>query len=526
MKPRSIWVEAEAQRIVAAYPEKKEITLATGYGPSGPPHIGTFSEVARTFFVAKAIQQLKPTLQTRLIVFSDDLDGFRTVPKNMPEAEKLNASLGLPLSQVFDPFGKASSYAEHMNNQLKSMLQAFGFEYEFHSATADYQSGRFDPLLKKVLENYEQIKTIFVANIGAEKRAAWSPILLICPNCGKLNSTKIQNYNVATAEVEYHCCLENPAFKACGHQGVASILSGRAKLGWKVDWAMRWIGLGIDYEMHGKDLLDSVSVSRQVAAVLGKKAPLTYKYELFLDENGAKISKKIGNGITMDQWQKYSPLAGLLYFLLQNPNKPQKMGLSILPKLVDDYLQSVSQQPDLGFPNPFWFLNQLKDVQPLTRASSVTYNLLVNVAASIGIEQTGLLYDYASRYDSEIQSDSAFYQKMCAHVLAYAQQVLPTTEADWPNLEPSMALQLPNLINYIEQQTDLKDADRMQTFLFSMAKAEGFVLRDWFQFLYQVLLKQPAGPKLGPFFVMLGKIKTLDLLNQAWQACQQNLKLS
>ncbi|MCX7029826.1 MAG: lysine--tRNA ligase, partial [Spirochaetes bacterium] len=287
--PYTEWPYVEAQRILDRLKKlgRMSVTTETGYGPSGLPHLGTFGEVARTSFVLQALKTMAPEVESRLIAFSDDMDGLREVPQNVPNREMLKPHLGKPLTSVPDPFGQEPSYAHFMNKRLREFLDSFGFRYTFASSTEQYRSGRFNDALKRVMEHYDEIRQMFVATIAEEKRATWSPFFPVCQSCGRIYSTRVTGVDRAGCTVSYTC--DTPLagkYKCCGHAGTASILDGGCKLGWKVDWALRWFALGVDYETHGEDLLDSVRLSSKIVKVIGGEPPETFKYELFLDDKG------------------------------------------------------------------------------------------------------------------------------------------------------------------------------------------------------------------------------------------------
>jgi lysyl-tRNA synthetase class 1 len=515
------WPAQEAEKILKRHGKPdRTVVFETGYGPSGLPHIGTFAEVARTCFVKEALEHLAPAMATRLIVFSDDMDGLRSVPQNLPRPDLLAAHLGKPLSSIPDPFAEEKSFSAYMNKQLCRFLDSFGFAYEFMSSTDCYNAGMFDEGLEKVLAAYDEIKGVFTATIREDKRERWSPFFVICEGCGKVNSTSVTDVDADRRRIQYQCDQAVGGVPACGHRGETPVTGGRAKVGWKIDWALRWYMLGVDYEMHGKDLIDSVSVSSKICRILGKPPPLTYKYELFHDETGLKISKKLGNGITMDQWIDYAPLGALIHFLLGNPNKPTKMGLPILPKLVDDLLNTVrvecgqERAPDMAI----WFLERF----PVERSrlmpehtTVVGYSLLANVAENLGLQDVELLYGYARQYDESVEEDAPFYRGMCGNVLRYVEEYAKGLPKPELSVRTDWAPWLDVIEKHIAEgfgDDDHIDGDAMQSFLFSIARENELEMRDWFAFLYGVILEKTQGPKLGRFFQAVGQKKALELV--------------
>jgi len=522
--PKVTWPHQEAKRLrsVASNLDNsdnsdKPIIFETGYGPSGLPHIGTFAEVARTTFVIKAMQKAFPNAPIRLITFSDDMDGLRSLPENVPNHDQLRPYLGMPLSSIPDPYGQTESFAHYMNGQLKLFLDSYGFEYEFYSSTQCYKNGLFDNGLKKVMDNYEQIRKIFVSTISKEKREAWSPFFPICESCGKIYTTRVVDIDPENYSLTYHC--DQSGFEPCGHIGTTSITGGKVKVGWKIDWALRWYTLGVNYEMYGKDLISSATMASKICTILGGRPPVLYKYELFLDENGAKISKKIGNGISMNQWVKYSPLGALLNFLLANPNKARQMGLPILPKIVDEYID-ILRKEDPENPNlSLWFIDNLQhghDASSLNK-NELSYNLLTNVAQNLGIRDASLLYQYAKKYDPTLDQNEAFFRVLCEKVIAYVQDYEAQLPRETLSIDLSMLPYLSELIELIENTVNFDElsSKELQGLVFIIPKKHSLSQADWFKFLYTVLLGKEKGPRLGPFLGILGKKAVLSMLKKA-----------
>src|SRR5215469_10289348 len=334
------WPFEEARKLVervearAAHGKPLDYVLfETGYGPSGLPHIGTFGEVARTTWVRRAFETMSD-VKTRLISFSDDMDGLRKVPGNVPNQEMLQANLGKPLTAVPDPFGTHESYGAHNNARLRAFLDRFGFEYEFLSATECYKSGRFDAALLTILAHYEQVRDIVLPTLGADRRATYSPFLPLCPRTGRVLQVPVVEWNKTTGSIVY---------EEDGRRTEVPVTGGHAKLQWKADWAMRWYALGVDYEMSGKDLIPSVELSSKILKALGGTPPAGFNYELFLDENGERISKSRGNGLTIDEWLTYGPEESIALFMFQKPRSAKRLYFDVIPKAVDDYIDLLKQ---------------------------------------------------------------------------------------------------------------------------------------------------------------------------------------
>ncbi len=521
--PKVTWPHTEAKRLRSVLNSDKPIIFETGYGPSGLPHIGTFAEVARTTFVIKALQQTFPDTKVRLITFSDDMDGLRSLPENVPNHHHLRQFLGMPLSKIPDPFEQAASFADYMNGQLKLFLDSYGFDYEFHSSTECYQSGVFDEGLKKVMCHYTAIRELFISTISKEKRAAWSPFFPICESCGKIYTTRVVEVDPNTNSLHYCCDQTNQAFEPCSYEGTTSIKGGKVKVGWKIDWALRWYTFNINYEMYGKDLMSSATIASKICSILGGKPPALYKYELFLDEKGAKISKKIGNGISMEQWAKYSPLGALLNFLLANPNKARAMGLPILPKIVDEYITVLRKENPDNANTPLWFIDNVQhrhDASNLDK-SELTYNLLSNVAQNLGLRDAPLLYQYALKYDPTVSQNERFFQTLCEKVIAYIQDYEEQGPTETLVIDYSFAQYLPELIEIIKNNENFShlQGEEIQALVFIIPKKYSLNQSAWFKFLYSILLGKQKGPRLGPFLGLLGKEAALSLLYQALKKC-------
>lgn len=518
--PKATWPHNEAKRLRSiALKTDQPIVFETGYGPSGLPHIGTFAEVARTQFVIKALRHSVPDAKIRLIAFSDDMDGLRSVPENLPNHAMLQDHLGMPLSAIPDPFAEQASFAGYMNGQLQHFLDSYGFTYEFFSSTKCYQGGVFDAGLKKVMDSYDAIRDMFVATISPEKRAHWSPFFPICDACGKIYSTRVVNIDKDRYELTYHCDQPGNGFTPCGHSQTTSILGGHVKVGWKIDWALRWLTFGVNYEMYGKDLINSATMASKICAVLGGKPPLLYKYELFLDEKGAKISKKIGNGISMDQWSNYSPIGGLVNFLVANPNKARQMGMPILPKIVDEYIQVLRNEDANNTSASLWFSDSITrghDASCL-ETNEINYTLLTNVARNLGIHDAALLYEYAVKYEPSLTKNETFFRTLCEKVVAYVSDYEEQHGNDNIEIDLAYAAHLPELIDVIatEKNFNSLSGEEIQNLMFIIPKKHDLNQGDWFKFLYGILLAKEKGPRLGPFLAILGQEKVLSMLKQA-----------
>ncbi|MGI4878052.1 MAG: lysine--tRNA ligase, partial [Janthinobacterium lividum] len=388
------WPFEEARKLLDRYrdapPAKGHVLFETGYGPSGLPHIGTFGEVARTTMVRRAYATMSD-LPTRLVAFSDDMDGFRKVPDNLPQQDMLRAHLGQPLSAVPDPFGTHASLGAHNNARLRSFLDRFGFDYEFLSSTECYRAGMFDATLLRVLAQYDAVIGVILPTLGPDRRATYSPFLPLCPRTGVVLQVPLTGRDVSAGTIDY-------ADPASGETVTVPVTGGHVKLQWKVDWAMRWVALGVDYEMAGKDLIDSVQLSGKVARILGARPPEGFNYELFLDAEGTKISKSKGNGLTIDEWLAYGSPESLALYMYQSPRKAKRLHFDVIPKAVDEYLAFVAayaaQPVEQRLGNPAFHVHgdRLPSIDlPLT------FGLLLNLVTVAGTDDPAVLWGYVGR---------------------------------------------------------------------------------------------------------------------------------
>ncbi len=518
------WPLVEAERLRDALKGKdpdRPVLFETGFGPSGLPHIGTFSEVARTTFVRRGFQHLTGR-PTRLVAFSDDMDGLRKVPLNIPHPETVRPHLGKPLSSIPDPFGTDSSYSAHMNRRLREFLNGYGLAHDFLSATQQYQSGAFDAGLLRVLERVEAVKDVVVPTLGGggrEKKDDWSPFFPICPACGRVYTTRVTAYHPSRGEISFVCDGEYGEFRGCGHGGDLPVSGGGVKVGWKVDWALRWFTLGVDYEMYGKDLIESAELSARIVRVLGGQPPLGYVYEMFLDESGQKISKSVGKGITVDSWLEYT-LPGSLYgYLYQNPRKARKLTYEAIPKATDEHLELLRQMPSLQgearLGNPTWFF---QEGPPPPYHSRVDWSLCRNLVACLGTADEGVVMAYLRRYDPSVMEpeNAAVVQQLVRGAIAYDRDFeAPGRVYRRPSeQEAGWILGLTDLLS----AADSHDADLFQSLAFEAARRQGVEARELFLVIYQGLLGQSRGPRLGSLVLTLGKDEAIERLRRlaAW----------
>ena len=496
------WPFEEARKLLERYktdaPAKGHVLFETGYGPSGLPHIGTFGEVARTNMVRRAYELLSDT-PTRLIAFSDDMDGLRKVPDNIPNKALVAEHLGKPLTRVPDPFEKFESFAHHNNAMLRDFLDRFGFDYEFASATDYYTSGRFDAALKAVLANYEKIMGIMLPTLREDRRKTYSPVLPICPRTGVVLQVPLTEWDAEAGTVSYFDPDD-------GQDMTVSILSGGAKLQWKVDWAMRWVALGVDYEMAGKDLIDSVTQSSKIARVLGARPPEGFNYEMFLDEKGEKISKSKGNGLSIDEWLTYATPESLALYMYREPRKAKQLHFGVIPKAVDEYYQFLAAYPgqpvEQRLGNPVFHIH---GGNPPAEVPPVSFALLLNLVAVAGTADKAMLWGFVSRYAPGATADTQpELDRLLGYALAYHRDfIAPTLQRRAPDAREAAALQ--DLDTRLAALPENAGADVIQHEVFEAGKAAGFEpLRDWFKALYETLLGSSQGPRMGSFIALYG----------------------
>jgi lysyl-tRNA synthetase, class I len=503
------WPFVEAKKLLrerkAIIEKKGKIILQTGYGPSGLPHIGTFGEVARTSMMVNALNHLTD-IPKEIITFSDDMDGLRKVPDNVPNQELLNKNLHKPLTQVPDPFNKFNSFGEHNNEMLKIFLDKFKFEYNFKSSTLLYKSGFFNSSLQIILENYQGIMDIIIPTLGKERQKTYSPFLPICPETGIVLEIPLLEINKDKSTI---------IFNNNGKKLESSILDGNCKLQWKVDWAMRWFALNVDFEMYGKDLIESAILSSKIIKLLGKNSPSGFAYELFLDEKGEKISKSKGNGITIDQWLKYASPESLSLYMYQNPKRAKKLYNEIVPKAVDEYLEFIQKgkiQNELQLlMNPVWHVHNGKIPK---EEIIMTFSMLLNLVETSNADSKELLWKFVKKYKKDISENNyPIFDSLIGYAIKYFNDVIKLNKNyKKPNKEEKNALMA--LIKTLDKCNDKMKPEDIQTLIYTTGKENGYTenLRDWFKLIYQVVFGDENGPRMGFFISFFGVNETKQLI--------------
>jgi lysyl-tRNA synthetase, class I len=522
------WPFEEARKIVARLKKrpKDEVIFETGYGPSGLPHIGTFGEVARTTMVRHAFRVLTDDkIKTRLIAFSDDMDGLRKVPDNVPNRDMMATHLGKPLSRVPDPFSNEyPSFGAANNARLRAFLDKFGFQYEFLSSTDCYTSGRFDAALMKVLERFDVVMEIMLPSLREERAQTYSPFLPISPRTGIVLQVPILAHDAKAGTITY----EDPDSK---EQVTTLVTGGRTKLQWKPDWAMRWFALGVDYEMAGKDLIDSVKLSGEICRALGGTPPEGFNYELFLDEKGQKISKSKGNGLTIDEWLRYASPESLSFFMYREPKAAKRLYFDVIPRHVDEYQQSLDgyarQDGKQRLSNPVWHIHS---GEPPKADMPISFAMLLTLVSSSNAENAETLWGFIGRYRPGVTPRThPKLDALVGYAIHYFHDfVLPEKKFREPGAVERAALQ--DLRDALSQLPADATAEQIQDVVYEIGRREPFldktgkvktkdgkpgVALDWFNMLYQVLLGQEKGPRFGSFVAVYGLKNTVDMIDGA-----------
>jgi lysyl-tRNA synthetase class 1 len=532
------WPFEEARKIVARLKRapknapKNEVIFETGYGPSGLPHIGTFGEVARTTMVRHAFRVLTDDkVKTRLIAFSDDMDGLRKVPDNVPNKELLEPHLGKPLTAVPDPFGTHKSFGEHNNARLRAFLDHFGFDYEFLSSTECYRSGRFDAALLKVLAHYEKVMAIMLPSLREERAQSYSPFLPVSPQSGIVLQVSVIAHDAKAGTITY----EDPETKK---PVTTPVTGGHCKLQWKPDWAMRWIALGVDYEMAGKDLIDSVKLSGEICRALGGTPPEGFNYELFLDEKGQKISKSKGNGLTIEEWLRYASPESLSLFMYREPKAAKRLYFDVIPRTADEYQQFLQgyerQDVKQRLGNPVWHIHSGRPPKP---EMPVPFSMLLSLVTASNAENADTLWGFIGRYRPGVTPEThpKLIQLVEYAIHYFCDFVLPAKKFREPaDTERAALIDLRDALSQLPADSP---AEKIQDVVYEVGRREPFldktgkiktkdgkpgVALDWFNMLYQVLLGQEKGPRFGSFVEAYGLQNTIDMIDGALARSQSH----
>lgn len=526
------WPFKEAEKILKKInnkvPEKGYILFETGYGPSGLPHIGTFGEVTRTVMVMNALKIINPSIPMRLFVYSDDMDGLRKVPENVPNPESLQGEIGKPLTSIKDPYGQFESYAHYMNNKLKTFLNHFGFDYEFQSSTEHYKSGKYNEMMHKVIVNCDKILDVMRPSFQAERGATYHPMLPINPKTGKFIFDGVISCDAKNDTITFK--------DEDGQTQTISALNGNVKLQWKVDWAMRWAALGVDYEMHGKDLTPTTILSTQICKILGAEPPVLYVYEMFTDENGQKISKSKGNGVSVDDWLEFGTLESIALFMYEHPERAKKLYLGTIPENVDKYLkyskelkkidENSSDDDLIKHYNNHAFHIPLKK-RFVSEDFHIDYSLILNLASVCNPENPKVLLDYIQRYQNSLTEDEkSIVDELIEKALNYYNRFVKPNKK-FPEIDEDSKKKLEALkaeVLKLYDDDSKKEDSEIQQCVFDAAKKLGYdksTMRDWFKFLYSNLFGQDSGPKFGSFINIYGWKNFISLLDSRMKVSEE-----
>ncbi|MGA1633634.1 MAG: lysine--tRNA ligase [Gemmobacter sp.] len=506
------WPFEEARRILARYekapPAKGYVLFETGYGPSGLPHIGTFGEVARTTMVRRAFEVISD-MPTRLFCFSDDLDGMRKVPDNVPNIPMLRENLHKPLTSVPDPFGEFASFGHHNNAMLRRFLDTFGFEYEFFSATDFYRSGRFDETLLRVAERYDAIMEVMLASLREERQQTYSCFLPIHPETGRVLYVPMKHVDARAGTITFD--------DETGREWTLPVTGGQVKLQWKPDFGARWAALDVDFEMYGKDHSTNTPIYDGICEILGGRAPEHFTYELFLDDKGQKISKSKGNGLTIDEWLSYAATESLSYFMFQKPKTAKRLWWDVIPKAVDEYHQQLRAYPGqeiaAQIDNPVWHIHA---GNPPASRMVVSFAMLLNLASVAGARDKSGLWGFIRRYAPEASPEGNPDLDAAAEfaVRYFNDFVAPNRVFRAPDARERAAIG--DLRARLAAWDGVADAEALQSVVFAVGRDHGFEpLRDWFKALYEVLLGASEGPRFGGFVALYGVAETIALIDRA-----------
>ena len=516
------WPFEEARKLLARLQARKPgenpasnpvrgVLFETGYGPSGLPHIGTFGEVARTSWVRHAFETISD-VPTHLIAFSDDMDGLRKVPDNLPQQEMLAAHLGQPLTAIPDPFGTHESFGHHMNARLRAFLDRFGFRYEFYSSTATYKSGRFDAALLNILANYDKVMAVMLPTLGEERQQTYSPFLPVSPRSGKVLLAKVMRHDAAAGTITY--------VEEDGSEETVPVTGGHCKLQWKPDMGMRWAALGVDYEMYGKDHLSQAPLYSAICRIAGGNPPEQYMYEMFLDDSGQKISKSKGNGISLDDWLAYGSPESLALFMFQKPRTAKRLYFDVIPKAVDEYIAYLESYhapettDEQRLENPVWHIHGGK--VPAERYP-VSFALLLNLVSASNAHNRDVLWGFIRAYSPEAVSPETNpgLDRLVDFALRYYEDFVKPAKT-FRAADDKERAALEDLASQLEALGDERDGKKVQDLVYEVGKTHGFEpLRAWFAALYEVLLGQSQGPRFGSFAALFGTAQTAAMIRSA-----------
>ncbi len=528
-----LWPYQEARKLaerVAGYEPARKVVFASGFGPSGLPHLGTMGEVLRPAYVRHALSLLEPERGSRLIVFIDDMDGLRKVPESVPHRAEFVAETGKPVSRIPDPFRCCVSFSEHMIGLLGKFLEPVKVDYELIRSSEMYASGRFDEALRLIMAKHAEIIAIVAPTLREENRAGWSPFMPLCPACGQINSTRVTAYHPERDSVEFSCERAFGGSQGCGFKGEQSVLGGLAKAQWKVDWALRWHVLQVDYELYGKDLIDSARLSGQIVRLLGGRAPIGFPFEMYLDEEGHKVSKSVGRGVGVEQWQRYAPIEVLKYFLTLDPRRARKLFLEAIPQYVDEYLDelrdySTTKDELMRRKSRLEFV--LQDGSSRRFQSDLSFGLMMNLVPALGTSIPDVIWEYLQRYDKFVTESGletpaigadpetrALTETLIRCAVNFYQDFIEPTKQRYVLASEQEREQVRALADYLSANPKAS-AEEIEKNIYELGRRFYDKPGKIFPLLYKVLLGQERGPRLGVFIRMVTPVRILKILHAA-----------
>ncbi len=485
-------------------PDKGYVLFCTGYGPSGLPHIGTFGEIVRTNYVINAFKKLAPEIPIKLIVISDDLDGMRKIPGNVPNQDKLREHLFKPLTSVPDPFQECESFGDHGNKKLIEFLNRFNFKYEFLSATKAYKSGLFNDALKIAARKYQDLMNLMLPTLGTERQSTYHPFIPIDKELGICIFSDVINLDLEKNTIKY---------KLNGKEKEISFLNGNCKLQWKCDFGMRWVALAVDFEIYGKDHWPNDQLYKNIAKTIGNRNPTTFFYELFLDEEGKKISKTKGNGTSVETWLRYVNKDVLAYYMYLKPQTAKRLYFDIIPKVADEYLTMLNKfQTEIDekkkIENPVWHVH---NENPSRFDSEISFSLIINLASICGAENEEILWQFLKKYDKNLNQNDKLLNDLIKGGVNYYNDFIKNTKIDYKIEDENTKNAIKKLILELENLND-KTAVNIQNTTYEVGKSFNIELQDWFSSLYKILTGIEKGPRIGTLIAIYGLDKCINKL--------------
>ncbi len=503
-----LWNYMLAEKLIKSFPNVEKFVFESGFGPSGYPHIGTYAEILRPMFVIKALKEIS-NKKIEYIVFADDMDGLRKVPLNMPET--LKDYLGVPVSKIPDPWGTHSSFSGHMIAQIMEWFKKFGLEFDTLKLSHEaYESGEFNPGLSIILEKRKLIEEIILPTLREESAEGWSPFMPTCEKCGKNLTTRVVNYLISENALEYICNKNTESIQSCGHKSITSIFDGKVKVGWKIDWALRWHTYKVNFEMYGKDLIESANISAKIVkSVFHGKPPLGYFYELYLDETGAKISKSVGQGLSVETWLAMAPKESLNLFIFKNPTSAKKLSFEAILRHSDEFLEIMKDHYS-GKKSIFKLITtKVPHENPLKHR--ISYSLLVNLIAAVGSSQKEIVKSYLDKYEKIPLESEKYIDELIEKAKYYVDNVLMKEKIEI-SLNETIKKALNELVLFLGSQ---HEEEEIQTEIFTLAKSNGIEIKEFFSIIYKILSGQSSGPRLGSFIKLIGEKEVSEKLRKA-----------